>query len=380
MPPTNLPIVDWALLESRFNGELPLPFPLKLLQLLDVSPYYVCFLSIQERICSHSYSKLILSFTDGLPGNTNAFFESNCPSVQVSIFFQMMWSMLFNAFLFAFFYTSLSKCESRSLQVVFSNKIIIKEDKKTGKILISSRCYDVDAEFPVVEAHVRMYVMDRRMKMHSLRIQEPDDDMGAVLHTSVPSDVHHHVDHHSALSPRGMPLVVDSNGLCLRSADSHAGNRDEIECPICGELFGSYDRLRKHVRYSQIVEKQDGYPEKDTHLAFVMPEIHPITLQEVKTFTESFLSEIVVVVEGIDPQVSGTFQALQSYKYEDIAWEGEFEPCLQVRKGKFCVDLAKFHQIRMPLSPPPSVAGSFQDPEHGASTPTSHDSGEVFSA
>jgi hypothetical protein len=279
--------------------------------------------------------------------------------VQITIFFQMMWSMMFNAFLFAFLFTSLSKCESRGIQVVFSNKIIIKEEKSTGKILISMRCYDVDAQYPVVEAHVRMYVMDRRLKLHVLRTQEPDDDMGATLHISVPCEVHHHIDHHSALSPRRMPLVVDSGGLCLRTADSAAGNRDEIECPVCGDLFGTYSRLWKHVRYQQMAEEQDGYPIKGSHQDFVMPGITPISLQEVKTYIESFLSEIIVVVEGIDPQVSGTFQALQSYKYEDIAWEGEFEPCLKVQHSKFCVDLAKFHQIRMPLDPPPS----YKDPK-----------------
>ena len=219
-----------------------------------------------------------------------------------------MWSMLFNAFLFAFFYTSLSKCESRGLQVVFSNKIIIKEDKKTGKVLVSSRCYDIDAEFPVVEAHVRMYVMDRRMKMHNLRILDPDDDMGATLHISVPVEMQHHVDHHSALSPRGMPLIANPSGLCLRSSDSHAGNRDEIECPVCGELYGTYDRLRKHVRYQRIVEEQEEYPKEDTHLSFQMPEIRPITLQEVKTYIESFMSEIIVVVEGLTLKYLGPFR------------------------------------------------------------------------
>ena len=87
-----------------------------------------------------------------------------------------------------------------------------------------------------------------------------------------------------------------------------------------------------------------------------MPEIAPLTLQEVKTYFENHISEIVLVVEGIDPQLSGTFQSLQSYKYEDVAWEGEFVPCLSVRNKKFVVDFAKFHKVRLPESPPASVA------------------------
>ena len=74
------------------------------------------------------------------------------------------------------------------------------------------------------------------------------------------------------------------------------------------------------------------------------------------------LSEIIVVVEGIDPQLSGTFQALQSYRYEDIAWDCEFEPCLSVsamgagrKSGRgYVVDMAKFHQVRSINSLSPS--------------------------
>lgn len=304
-------------------------------------------------------------YSDGLPGSTNAFFESNCPSVQVSIFFQMLWSMMFNAFLFAFFYNWLSKCESRGTQVVFSNKLVVKVDSHSGKIVVCTRCYDIDARHPVVEAHVRMYVIDRRLKMHLLRVQEPDDAMGACLHISVPTEIYHHVDHHSPLSPRGMPLVVSDNGLLLRSADSPVGNRPEIVCPVCGDTFGTYKCLRDHVAYLSIMEKKDELPIEGTHQGFEMPTITPISLQEVKSYVENFMSEIVVVVEGIDPQVSGTFQALQSYKYEDMAWEGSFEPCLKVQGGQFCVDLAKFHQVRMPLSPPPSASDQHADAERG---------------
>jgi hypothetical protein len=141
----------------------------------------------------------------------------------------------------------------------------------------------------------------------------------------------------------------------LRASDSATANREEIECPVCGEMYGTYERLMKHVRYNRIVEARDDYPTENTHLGFVMPDISPITLEEVKTYVEHHISELVVVVEGIDPQMSGTFQSLQSYKYEDIAWEGEFEPCLSIRKQKFCVDFAKFHEVRVPDSPQSSI-------------------------
>ena len=240
--------------------------------------------------------------------------------------------------------------------MVFSNKICV--SVKGDKVFVIARCYDIDSAHPVVETHVRMYVMDNNLKMHVLRIQAPNDDYGGMLYTSLPDEVRHHVDHHSALSPRKMPLVMDSQGLVLRASDAATANREEIECPVCGEAYGTYERLWKHVQYNRIVEERDDYPRETTHLGFVMPDISPITLEEVKTHFEHHISELVVVVEGIDPQMSGTFQSLQSYKYEDIAWEGEFEPCLSIQNNKFCVDFAKFHEVKVPE---PSLSSIVED-------------------
>ena len=236
--------------------------------------------------------------------------------------------------------------------MVFSNKLVINVEKSTGKILIRTRCYDVDAKYPVVESHVRMYVMDRRLKLHLLRMRRPDDQVMSLMHISVPTEFHHHVDHHSALSPRGMPLLADSCGLAVRSSDGSSCYRQEVVCPVCGECFGTYARLLTHVEYQCTMEERRNFRIKDSHREFVMPDLTPISLQEIKTHMECFMSEIIVVVEGIDPQVSGSCQAIHSYKYEDIAWEGEFEPCFKVAQRKFCVDLDKFHDVRMPLSLP----------------------------
>ena len=92
----------------------------------------------------------------GLPGGTNGFFE-NCPRLQAAIYLQMVFSMLFNAFLFAFFFSRLARAEARGTQVLFSNKAII--EYCDGKWLFHARIYDLDSAHPVVEAHVRLYVV-----------------------------------------------------------------------------------------------------------------------------------------------------------------------------------------------------------------------------
>ena len=214
-------------------------------------------------------------------------------------------------------------------------------------VYMKVQCYDIDSKYPVCETHVRMYVLDKDLKLHPIRVLYPYDDLGAMLFTSLPVQIIHQIDHHSPLSPRGMPLVIESNGLPLKSADSRTNNRLDIICPVCGESYGTYELLRKHVEFNQMAEEQANYPPDRCHLGFVMPEIIPLTISEIQIHMEMTLAEIIVLVEGIDPQASGTFQSLQSYKYEDIVWEGDFEPCLSVRNDKFVVDLKKFHQVRV---------------------------------
>lgn len=80
----------------------------------------------------------------GLPSSSNAFFETGCIHVQASIYFQMVFNMLFNAFMFAFFYSQLSKSETRSIQLVFSNKLVIRINDD-NQVCASVRCYDLDS-------------------------------------------------------------------------------------------------------------------------------------------------------------------------------------------------------------------------------------------
>ena len=263
----------------------------------------------------------------------------------------MLWSMLFNAFLFAFFYSQLSKSERRSLQLVFSDKLCINVSKD-GRVCASVQCYDIDSAFPVVEAHARMYLLDHKLQMNPLRLINPDDNLGGMLYPSIPQKIIHHIDHHSALSPtRGhlMPLLASSrtnSAIPLRSCDSTNTDREEIICPVCGESFGTYDRLAAHVRFNKMIEKQEGYPIEDSHQAFEMPDTSPLTLQEVTDHIEKTMSEIVVVVEAIDPQLSGTFQANQSYKYEDIVFGAEHETCTSITpNNKLLVNMKAFHEI-----------------------------------
>lgn len=283
----------------------------------------------------------------GLPGSTNAFFE-NCGGIQALIYLQMVWSMMYNAFLFAFFFARLAKTESRGAQVIFSRTAILARNTDRGvggPWMFEVRVFDVDAAHPVVEAHVRLYAKVGG-QMVEMRMLSPNDVIGANLFLSWPAVVQHEVDVHSPLYPPQRhrdPFRLPNAGLNLRHAESVVGDVEQYACPVCGEPYGDMDRVRRHVEYYKLIEENDKVPIVGSHRELDMDYIiapEDPTFKEMKAW---FPDEVICVVEGIDPLASGTFQALQSYKINDITWEGNFENCIEFTATETVVDLAKFH-------------------------------------
>jgi hypothetical protein len=322
-----------------------------------------------------------------------AFFQ-NCPATQVTIFFQMTFSMMFNAFLFAFFYNRLARCEARATLVLFSNKAVVRVDS-TGKMVLEVQVYDADSRHPVVEAHVRLILVpggrsNRRNYNYSspvdnrfdetnefwrlenendttaegdsnknssklwrsenyrpLRIYRPNDEFNSPLFTSIPSRITHHIDSYSPLMPPKCrdKSILESYGLPLRELDSWTGNREGYPCPVCGETFGTHERLWKHINYNQLVEissnikkgpgthqslADDGIEDEDgdDDNTFGRSKKNKIpTYEDLRQFWLRTGAELVAIVEGIDPLTSGTFQALQSYQVDDVVFGGRFSPC-----------------------------------------------------
>jgi hypothetical protein len=88
----------------------------------------------------------------------------------------MVWSMMFDAFLFTFFFSLLSKSEYRSQQIIFTNKLLVnvehdeqqnqqqQQQHPSNKAYIRLQCYDIGSAHTLVEAHARMYFLDHRLK------------------------------------------------------------------------------------------------------------------------------------------------------------------------------------------------------------------------
>ena len=286
-----------------------------------------------------------------LPGSSWAFFR-RCPTVQITIYFQLLVSMIFNAFLLAFFYGRLARCEMRAYQVVFTDKAIIRRDYEhaDGRLKFEFKVYDADSCHAVVEAHVRLFVVHRRSTGRNytqMRITQPNDDLGAMLLTSIPSIVSHQIDLYSPLLPpdfrpqksgsETICPIVNTCGLTLREADSYVGSREGVLCPICGESYGFFQRLEKHVKYNQIIEKYSDPSGKISsavsHLSLTDEKLQAfkknlvleaVKYEDIGKYFKDTGIEVIVLVEGIDPLTSGTFQALHSYQAEDIVFGSEF--------------------------------------------------------
>jgi Inward rectifier potassium channel transmembrane domain len=343
----------------------------------------------------------------GLPSSVNSFFES-CPTLQVAIYVQMVWSMLFNAFLLSFFCAKSAQCSSRSMQVLFSNKAIVTLCRPScpgedAQVRFQVRVYDYDSVSPIIESHVRMYVvMKDRPVPRQLRLFIPDDEIGGMIFLSIPYIVNHHIDLYSLLHPpippyrpnddsnndstiddgwcedmhsnNKLPYITTCNGLpAIRQIDSVTGNQDAVICPVCGESYGTVERWIQHVKNFTTTERIGRYPIVGSHqeistddsiFQYARQALKPTdSIQSIHDYFQQHVSEIIVVVEGVEPIASGTFSAVQSYMYEDIVFheDAAFKPCImnnnhkiinnnkwrssKTKKSTTTIDLDLFHDV-----------------------------------
>jgi hypothetical protein len=146
--------------------------------------------------------------------------------------------------------------------------------------------------------------------------------------------------------------------LPLREVDRLTENNGGIPCPVCGETYGTFDNLKKHIEYNSLTETHDNVPVEGSHRDTnkVPPSyLEPARITEMDLRLNLLDKEVMVVVEGIEPLISGTFQALHSYTAEDIYFHGRFAPCMSTKDGNIYVDLLKFHEVTPRTGSTPNV-------------------------
>jgi hypothetical protein len=262
--------------------------------------------------------------------------------------------------LIAIIIARIANAANRAAQCIFSSKAIVSIEGNQVRFMF--RVFDVDSRHPVVEAHVRLYgVTKDRPVPRPLRTIQPNDDLGGMLFLSLPQVVSHHIDIYSLLHPpqdghvhaQDSVNVHSNQGLVLRQVDSATCSREEVVCFVCGDDYGTHERWVRHVKFQQRLERKNGYPVEGTHLAIQPHELTGdrfLPEQDLKTLQNHFMdniSEVICLVEGIDPLTSGSFTALYSYRAADIIWENgaTFKPCLRVEQDMFRVDLDRFHDV-----------------------------------
>ena len=269
-----------------------------------------------HQMLPHMFLSKSVGYT--LPSGSNAFFNQ-CPGIQMLIYTQMVFSMMFNAFLFAFFYTRVGKADSRGNQILFSSKAIV--SIVDGQVRFQVRMYDVDALHPVLEATIRMYVVTKSQPVPKrVRVLQPNDEFGSMLFLSLPAVASHHIDMYSLLHP---PRVtpIDPSGLTLRQVDAVISSRLEVLCPVCAQNFGTYERWVSHMKYMVIMEGVGDIQRKSTRLHSNTPKSEYMSAPpeyttaslDIEVFKRHFdneISEVICVVEAIEPISSGHFSSV----------------------------------------------------------------------
>ncbi|KAI9895690.1 hypothetical protein PsorP6_009766 [Peronosclerospora sorghi] len=195
----------------------------------------------------------------------------------------------------------------------------------------------------LVEAHVRLYAVKHAtereenapaflFQCEQMRIQQPDDDCGAMLLMIVPQIIVHRIDQWSPLFP---PACRPRDGAhdpktwaaypnpTQRQVDMENGNRDgRVPTDARGfDLAPTKEQIRNHVHASKL--------------------------------------EVLVILEGIDSSTSNTMQARYSYTEDDMAWDATFEQCVVHTRTGLCLDFDRFHLLKpAPLDAPDCVMSS----------------------
>lgn len=268
------------------------------------------------------------TMTIGYGLKSNDPYMNSCTSGITLLILIMIASTFMDALLLGLLYARISRADKRGLTVCFSDKAVIRTIN--GRRYFMLQLCEMRAH-QLVEAHVRCYCIRRwklpgeqhgdrrRLQQHYMRLQIPDDELGAMLFLGIPNVVVHRLDAWS-------PLVPASR----LSKDGKHDGKDRYRFPEVLQRAEDVDSGLREGKPSQPYEIPAGEEGDET----------------VRRFMASVKTEIVVVVEGIDPVTSNTASAVHSYTCDDIAWGKDFAPCATERMDGTCeINFEKFHDL-----------------------------------
>lgn len=361
---------------------------------------FVGFAVIYKAACKHCelgcesfYDALFLSVetmtTVGF-GVPDPYFKS-CPWLVTVIITQCMLGTFLDSTLVGIVYQKISAGGRRSATILFSDKAVIQtvgganyfmfqvcEMRRLQLVECQVRCYLFTRPFGVTPEEAAAEE-DVGVEMRPMRLEQPDDALGAMLLLVLPTAVVHRIDEWSPLrgespvpansgsrrlsvaqdSPRApwssLPAVPGSPapGARLaapaspggganarlgaprtlvppqRASEADAGVRNAVWCEACGECFQRVEQLRRHVAYLT----RPGAGDDPAHAALLERLPKEASAQEVRQQVQSYLrthfAEVVCLIDGIDPLTSSNVQARHSYVATDIVWDSRFANCVR---------------------------------------------------
>ncbi|KDO34554.1 hypothetical protein SPRG_18926 [Saprolegnia parasitica CBS 223.65] len=211
--------------------------------------------------------------------------------------------------------------ERRANSIIFTQSAVIR--KIRGQYYFMFQVCE-RRKHQLLEAHVRCYAVRHDInpdgtegalfQTHHMRLQQPDDDVGAYLLMALPQVVVHRIDQWSPFYPRECqrPDYDASTAAafpdpCQRAIDHENGNRDYNDTSFVPAV-PTEEQIRRHIAASEL--------------------------------------EVVVVLEGEDSTTSNTMQARYSYTASDVAWHASFARCVErSTEGGVKIDFDKFHGL-----------------------------------
>jgi len=364
-----------------------------------------CGLGLEGHFVRAYYLSLETMVTIGY-GVPDPYFNS-CWEGTILITVQSLLHFLLDAVIIGCIFIRLTRPQSRARTIVFSDKAVMKVIN--GAVHFEFQVCELKSH-DLVEAHVRCYAVrhgrreNKQTRILPMRLQQPNDDMGAMIWLMFPNQIIHRVDGWSPLAPnlpdrnrywrevsgsksKSKLLSTIENDFVdtefarpfwtydwpeaqQRQVDAEQGGRDSCVCPVCGGAYSTLELLRLHTRYQAALDPQNGVlpelchkysPEQwgdsgdgaqGTSTAMPRPGAQPLR-REVEAYLNEHHVEVVAVVEGIEPTSGSTLQARHSYVIpDDVVWDAEFADCiLQATSRRPCtVDIGRFHEI-VPLKP-----------------------------
>ncbi|KAF4666693.1 G protein-activated inward rectifier potassium channel 2 [Perkinsus olseni] len=285
---------------------------------------------------------------------------SDCTSGVVVLSMQCCVTVLINASIIGLLYTRLSRGGKRAETILFSDKAVIRTGSD-GRPYFMFQIVEM-RKHQLIEAHVRCYFFSHRGRYRFvgeyMRLNRPNDELGASVLLAMPTLVIHSIDRYSPLMPPSQrhdtfPFPP------LRECDGLQGSRDDYSCPTCGETFHTKVDLRAHIVYNQVNDEINGVPPEHSHR--LPPEAETaiegsVSARSVGDRSQAeriydYLSrsgywEVVVLVEGIEGNTSSTLQARHSYTIDDLVVNAAFAPCVTTGDDGAChIDYSKINEL-----------------------------------